>query len=124
MQNEIRGPPHGRSVPEGRRGAVTTEEIAVKIEGHEHEIKSLKHRMDSQEEESKSIQQLVVSVERIALSTEHIMQEQVRQGQRLEKLENEPAETHKRIKTTAMTALITSIVSTVVGIAIGALLAM
>ena len=51
------------------------------------------------------------------------MQEQVRQGQRLEKLENEPAETHKRIKTTAMTALITSIVSTVVGIVIGALLA-
>lgn len=102
---------------------MTTEEIAVKIEGHAHEIRSLKHRMDNQEEESKSIQQLAVSVERIALSTEHIMQEQVRQGQRLEKLENEPAETHKRIKTTAMTALITSIVSTVVGIVIGALLA-
>ena len=99
---------------------MTTEEIAVKIEGHAHEIRALKHRMDNQEEESKSIQQLAVSVERIALSTEHIMQEQVRQGQRLEKLENEP---HKRIKTTAMTALITSIVSTVVGIVIGALLA-
>ena len=45
---------------------MTPEEIAVKIEGHEHELKSLKHRMDNQEEESRSIQQLVISVERIA----------------------------------------------------------
>nr|WP_300825571.1 hypothetical protein [uncultured Acetatifactor sp.] len=65
---------------------MTPEEIAVKMEGHEHEIKSLKHRMDTQEEESKSIQALVISVERIALSTEHIMKEQEKQGERQEQL--------------------------------------
>lgn len=96
---------------------MTMEEIAVKIEGHEHEIKSLKHRMDGQEEESKSIQQLVVSVERIALSTEHIMQEQVRQGERLRQLELEPVKFHKKIKMTVITAAI----STIVGYVIGAL---
>ena len=65
---------------------MTPEEIAVKMEGHEHEIKSLKHRMDAQEEESKSIQALVISVERIAISTEHIMKEQEKQGERQEQL--------------------------------------
>lgn len=97
---------------------MSPEEIAVKIEGHEHEIKSLKHRMEAQEEESKSIQQLALSVEKIALSTEHIMQEQKKQGERLEQLEREPAEAHKKIKM----AVITAAISTIVGSAIGALL--
>ncbi|RKJ17416.1 hypothetical protein D7X48_22385 [bacterium D16-50] len=82
----------------------------MRIEGHEHEIRSLKHRMDSQEEESKSIQQLAVSVERIALSTEHIMQEQKEQGERLKVLEREPADAHRQIKMSVVTALISAVV--------------
>ena len=73
---------------------MTTEEIAVKIEGHAHEIRALKHRMDNQEEESKSIQQLGVCVVRIAFSTEYIMQEEVGQRQRLEKLEEDQDNSH------------------------------
>lgn len=41
---------------------MTDEEIAVKLEGHEHEIGSLKHRMKNQEEQTKTIQDLVMSV--------------------------------------------------------------
>ena len=81
------------------------EEIAVRIEAHEHEIKSLKHRMDSQEEESKSLQKLVVSVEKIALSTEHIMQEQEEQGNRLKALEDRDGEMWRNLTKYLITAI-------------------
>lgn len=90
---------------------MTPEEIAVKIEGHEHELKSLKHRMDNQEEESRSIQQLVISVERIALSTEHIMQEQEEQGMRLKVLEGRDGDMWRKV--------VGHIVTIVAGIVIG-----
>ena len=90
---------------------MTPEEIAVKIEGHEHELKSLKHRMDNQEEESRSIQQLVISVERIALSTEHIMQEQEEQGMRLKVLEGRDGDMWRKV--------VGHIVTVVTGIVIG-----
>lgn len=90
---------------------MTPEEIAVKIEGHEHELKSLKHRMDNQEEESRSIQQLVLSVERIALSTEHIMQEQEEQGMRLKVLEGRDGDMWRKV--------VGHIVTVVAGIFIG-----
>lgn len=90
---------------------MTPEEIAVKIEGHEHELKSLKHRMDNQEEESRSIQQLVLSVERIALSTEHIMQEQEEQGMRLKVLEGRDGDMWRKV--------VGHIVTVVAGIVIG-----
>lgn len=34
---------------------MTETEVAVKLEGHEHEIKSLKHRMEDQEAQSRTI---------------------------------------------------------------------
>ena len=50
---------------------MTDEEIAVKLEGHEHEIGSLKHRMKDQEEQTKTIQDLVMSVKELALKHEN-----------------------------------------------------
>lgn len=70
---------------------MTDEEIAVKLEGHEHEIGSLKHRMKNQEEQTKTIQDLVISVKELALNMRTMMEEQKDQGERLEKLEQEPA---------------------------------
>lgn len=65
---------------------MSTEEVTVKVEGHEHEIKSLKYRMEVREE-GDSTQQSALSVEKIVLSTEHIMQEHKKQGERLKQLE-------------------------------------
>ena len=70
---------------------MTDEEIAVKLEGHEHEIGSLKHRMKDQEEQTKTMQDLVMSVKELALNMKNMMEEQKDQGERLEKLEQEPA---------------------------------
>lgn len=89
-------------------------EVAVKLEGHEHEIKSLKHRMDEQEEQSKTIQDLVISVQKLALNMEAMLKEQGAQGDRLAKLEAEPADSWKRIKVKAL--------DTAVGIIAGALI--
>ena len=78
---------------------MTPEEIAVKIEGHEHEIKSLKHRMDTQEEESKSIQ--------------HIMQEQEQQSKRLEKIEGRDGEKWRKAMSYIGTAILGAVLAIV-----------
>lgn len=64
---------------------MTDEEIAVKLEGHEHEIGSLKHRMEEQEEQNKVIQDLVMSVQKLALTMEAMVKEQSMQGGETEK---------------------------------------
>lgn len=81
---------------------MTDTDVAVKLEGHEHEIKSLKHRMDDQEAQSKTIQDLVISVQKLAINMEAMLKEQGAQGVRLAKLEAEPADTWKRVKIKAL----------------------
>ena len=71
---------------------MTDTEVAVKFENHEQEIKSLKHRMNEQEEQGKSLTSLALSVQKMALSMESMIDEQKKQGERLSKLEAEPAE--------------------------------
>lgn len=85
---------------------MTDEEIAVKLEGHEHEIGSLKHRMEEQEEQNKVIQDLVMSVQKLALTMEAMVKGQSMQGERLKKLEDEPAERWNSAKKTAFTTII------------------
>lgn len=97
---------------------MTNEEVVTKLTAHEHEIKSLKHRVDEQEEQSKTIQELVISVKEWAINTKNMMEEQQKQGQRLEKLEQQPAEKWN----TATKTVITSIVSTIAGGAAAALI--
>lgn len=91
---------------------MTDEEIAVKLEGHDHEIGSLKHRMADQEEQSKTIQELVLSVRELALNMQAMIKEQSAQGRRLAKLEAEPAEHWSSMKRT--------IFNTMVGVGAGA----
>ena len=71
---------------------MTDTEVAVKLENHDQQIKSLNHRMDEQEEQGKSLSSLALSVQKLALSMESMIEEQKNQGARLAKLEAEPAE--------------------------------
>ena len=73
---------------------MTDEEVAVKFENHDQQIKSLKHRMDEQEEQGKSLSSLALSVQKLALSMESMIEEQKSQGARLAKLESEPSQRH------------------------------
>ena len=90
---------------------MTEEDIAVKLNSHDHEIKSLKHRMDEQEEQSKTIQDLVLSVQKLAMNMEAMLKEQSAQGDRLSALEKEPADRWNNMTRT----IFTTIVSTVAG---------
>lgn len=81
------------------------QEIAVRLEGHEHEINSLKHRMKDVEAETKVINELTVSVSKMAVSMENMLGELRSQGERLQLLEKVPAETNKMIRQAIITTL-------------------
>lgn len=92
---------------------MTETEVAVKLEAHEHEIKSLKHRMEDQEAQSKTTQELVLAVKELALNMQAMIKEQGSQGARLAKLEAAPGEAWSSMKRT--------IINTIVGAGAGAL---
>lgn len=89
-------------------------DVAVKLEAHEHEIAALKHRVKELEAENKAIQELALSVNKMAVNMENMLEEQRRQGERLEVLEKVPSETDKQIKQAVITALAGGIVGTFV----------
>ncbi|KLU68251.1 MAG: hypothetical protein RHS_5932 [Robinsoniella sp. RHS] len=85
------------------------EEVAVRIAEYGKEIGSLKHRTTDLEEQQKSIQELAMSVKELALNMKTMMEEQKKQGERLQKLENEPAERWNSAKKTAFTTIVSVI---------------
>jgi hypothetical protein len=94
---------------------MTNEEIAVKFEDHEHEIKSLKHRMEKSEKQQETLHQMATSVEKMAVNMEHMAKEQAKQGERLERLEHEPADDFKHYKRLIIGCIITGVLSAIVG---------
>ena len=85
-------------------------EVAVRLEAHDHEIGSLKHRVKDLEVQGKAIQDLVLSVNKMAVNMENMLEEQKKQGKRLEVLERVPAETNRQVKQAIITALVGGIV--------------
>lgn len=98
---------------------MTNEEIAVRLENHEQEIKSLKHRMNDHDEKDKTLTELTTSVKTLAVNMEYMAKEQQKQGERLERLEHEPSENYKYYKR----LIIGCVFTTIVGAILGAILA-
>ena len=94
------------------------EALTVADEGFRHEIGALERRLDECERESKSIAQLARSVDKLALNMERMLTEQTAQGERLARLESEPAEEFKYYKR----LIIGCLISGIVGGGLGALL--
>lgn len=97
---------------------MTAEEIAVKFEDHEHEIKSLKHRMAKCEEQQTTLSRLASSVDVLAVNMQHMAEEQKKQGEHIEKLEKEPAEDFKHYKRLVVGCVITTVLGAVMGAAL------
>lgn len=89
---------------------MTETEVAVRLEAHEHEIKSLKHRMEDQEEQSKTIQDLVLAVKELALNMQAMIKEQGIQGEKIAKLEAAPGEAWNSTKRAAMNSFVGALV--------------
>lgn len=101
---------------------MTHEEIAVKFENHEQEIKSLKHRMNACEDQQEILHKLVTTVDVLAVNMEHMVKEQEKQGKHLEKLENEPKEDFKHYKRLVIGCVATTIVGAVLGAVLATIL--
>lgn len=84
-------------------------EVAVKLENHDQQIKSLKHRMEEQEEQGKTLNSLALSVQELALNMKSMIEEQKGQGERLAKLENQPAERWNTMTKTIFTSVVSAI---------------
>lgn len=83
--------------------------LLAKLETEAVRLEYLEKRMDILEEQSKSINSLTLSVERLVLSMESMLKEQTEQGDRLKKLEDQPAEKWNTLQTTLFTAFISTI---------------
>ena len=94
---------------------MTDEAIAVRLENHEQEIKSLKHRMEEREEKDKTLSELTTSVRTLAVNMEYMAKEQQKQGERLERLEHEPTDEYKHYKRLIIGCIITTVIGTVLG---------
>ena len=76
----------------------------------EKEIKSLKHRMDSQEEQTKTIQSLVVTVKELAVNMHNMLEVQTAMNVRVETLEGKPAKRWEMIAGTALSVIVGGII--------------
>lgn len=99
---------------------MTEQEVVLELNDHTHEIKSLKHRVDEVEKKQETIGSLAQSVNELAINMKYMVEEQKEQGQRLRRLESEPADSAKYYKR----LIIGSICTTVLGAIIGALIAL
>ena len=88
---------------------MTNEEIAVKLEGHDHEIGSLKHRMNDQETASKQINDIIMSVKELALNMARMLDEQKILSGRVKSLEDKPGQTWGAIVQTAIMAIVSAL---------------
>lgn len=89
-------------------------ELAVRLEGHEHHITSLKERVKELESQSLAIQELAISANKMTVVVENMLEELNQQGKRLERMERGPLETMNLIKVTIITTLVGGVVGAVV----------
>ena len=71
--------------------------------------------MDEAEEKEKALTELTTSVKTLAVNMEYMAKEQNKQGERLERLESEPANTHKYYKQIITSSIITTVIGAVIG---------
>ena len=88
---------------------MTTEEIAVSLAEHGKEIGSLKHRVGDLELETRAINDLAMSTQRMAVNMENMLEEQKRQGERLESLEGRDGKKWREVTKHVVTALVSII---------------
>lgn len=91
------------------------QEIYLKLNDHDHEIGSLKHRVKGCEDNQKALSELIRSVDKLANTMENMIKEQKEQGERLERLEKAPADDFKYYKRLIAGCVITGIIGAILG---------
>lgn len=88
---------------------MTAEEIAATFAEHGNRIRVSEHRIEDLEEQQKQIYELTISVKELAISVKNMVAEQKVQGERIQKLEDEPADSWKGAKKAAITAIVSTV---------------
>ncbi len=100
------------------------EEFCRRMESENHRLADennrQNHRLDVLEEAMKNNSAMVANVERLAVNMENMLKVQEAQGKRLDTLEQEPGRQYKTVKA----AVITSVISTLTGGVLGAVMAL
>ena len=91
------------------------QEVAIKLNDHDHEIGSLKYRVKSCEEHQGVLSTLAEGVQRLAINMEHMQAELTRQWERLERLEQVPADDSRYYKRLVIGCIITSVLGLLAG---------
>ena len=89
---------------------MTDEEIAVRLEDHEHEIGSLKHRMKAAEEDTRVLNRLATAVEVMATKQESMSASVDRLTGKVEALESEPGKRWKFVVEKAIYFIVAALV--------------
>ena len=74
---------------------MTNEEVAVKLEDHEHEISALKHRMGGVEQSTQALHRLATAVEVMATKQDTMSKSMDKLAGKVEALEAEPGKRWK-----------------------------
>ncbi len=91
---------------------VSDHDSIIQLDG---EIKSIKRRVSAIEKQIAVTQDLTLSVNKLATNMDNMLKEQVKQGERLDKMERAPIEEAKYYKRQIISCIITSIVGAIVG---------
>lgn len=89
---------------------MNNEELALRLEGHEHEIKSLKHRMDAAEAANESLSRLATAMEVMATKQEAMSASVDRLTGKVECLEAEPGKRWKFVVEKAIYIVVAAVV--------------
>ncbi|MBR1910376.1 MAG: hypothetical protein IJ821_07305 [Lachnospiraceae bacterium] len=71
-------------------------------------------RIDQVEHDVRTLTELTTAVKEMAIHMEGVKEELAKQGERLEKIESEPADAWKTVKRTIVTVVITAVVTGVI----------
>ena len=96
------------------------DEFVAKIEYGEYKqrvderIHRAEKRIEQAEQDIKTLTDLTTAVKEMAIHMEGVKEELAKQGERLEKIEAEPADAWKTVKRTIVTVVITAVVTGVI----------
>lgn len=92
---------------------MNNEEIAVKLNDHDNEIGSLKHRMDKAENTIEQIHELTTSVKLIAQKQDNVVSKLDSLTTTVAEITKQPAEKWNKVTSTILTGLVSAIVTAV-----------
>lgn len=91
------------------------QDIAIKLNDHDHELGSLKHRVKELEVQQGQLNALVRNVDKLATNMENMLKEQAAQRKEIELLKQGPAEEFKYYKHIIISCVLTGVIGTVIG---------